>query len=306
MKFNEFIALEKQLEKSGLSINEIIKEVTGEYLFEEGEDKDKVDTEGDKFKRVTSPRFAKARRKLANNAKSFLKIAQEKIINKFLPKQLEQLKSIANTTMEMRANKKSPKEILTAIGGNLQKIQTIHDKSTLQIEDSIDKMEANFDKRIKSIIENEKLSEKSQLKLDTFWTLLVVQVKQILFKKIIEARGKSIEEMINQVPELKKILTKVTKLPHTEAEIEKLSKEQDKYKQDMAGSSKDSKVTMPEDGGIYQWTNDKGDVMKIKIIGKNPDVEGEWKAEITSPKGKVTETSITQKTINKNLGKKIS
>jgi len=167
-------------------------------------------------------------------------------------------------------------------------------------------MEANFDKRIKSIIENEKLSEKSQLKLDTFWTLLVVQVKQILFKKIIEARGKSIEEMINQVPELKKILTKVTKLPHTEAEIEKLSKEQDKYKQDMAGSSKDSKVTMPEDGGIYQWTNDKGDVMKIKIIGKNPDVEGEWKAEITSPKGKVTETSITQKTINKNLGKKIS
>ena len=82
MKFNEFVALDEQLEKDGTSINELVKEVTGEYLFEAEPDPDKLSTKGDTLKRVTSPRFAKARRKLTNNAKKFKGIAEKKLIEK--------------------------------------------------------------------------------------------------------------------------------------------------------------------------------------------------------------------------------
>jgi len=237
MKFNEFVALDEQLVKDGTSINEVVKEVTGEYLFEAKPDPESLDTGGDKLKRVTSPRFAKARRKITNNAKKYLEVASKNVIEKYLPKQLQQLKDMANKAVGMRADDKNPKEILDTLGGEIKKMRQLHDKSTLQLEDAIDKMGGNFDTRVKNIIDGSSfanLSEKSKLKLNMYWTLVSTQVKQKLFNKIIETRSKSLEDLIQNNPEMAKLMKIIAGLPNTEAKIAELRKqakgETDKYK----------------------------------------------------------------------------
>jgi len=283
MKFNEFVALDEQLQKDGTSINKLVKEVTGEYLFEDemmmekkAKDPDKLSTGGDGLKRVTSPRFAKARRKLTNNAKKFKQIAETKLIDKYLPKQLEQLKDLANKAAGMRADNKNPKEILHTLSGELKKIGKIHEKATLQIEQAIEKMEGNFDKRVESIINNEKLNEKSQLKLSTYWMLLMTQVRQILYKQLITKRAKSVEDIASKNPELKEMLAKITKLPHTEAEIEKMKKEQEAYKKKYAGMGNEEELDGDEEvtftvGEEYQYTSRGGNTTTIEITEVQDD-----------------------------------
>ena len=281
MKFNEFVALDEQLQKDGTSINKLVKEVTGEYLFEEElmekkpEDPDKLSTGGDGLKRVTSPRFAKARRKLTNNAKKFKQIAETKLINKYLPKQLEQLKDLANKAAGMRADNKNPKEILKALSGELKKIGKIHEKATLQIEEAVEKMEGNFDKRVQSIINNEKLNEKSQLKLSTYWMLLMTQVRQILYKQLITKRAKSVEDIASKNPELKEMLAKITKLPHTEAEMARMAKEQAAYKKKYSEMGNEEEMGDEEIefkvGEEYQYTSKSGNTTTIEITEVGED-----------------------------------
>jgi len=263
MKFNEFIALDEKLEQGGTSINEVVKEVTGEYLFEAKPDPESLDTGGDKLKRVTSPRFAKARRKITNNAKKFLNVATKNVIEKYLPKQLEQLKTMANKAVGMRADDKNPKEILQTLGREIKKMQQIHDKSTLQLEDAIDKMATNFDTRVKTIIDgSEKLNDKSKLKLDMYWTLVSTQVKQKIFNKILETRNKSMGELIQNNPELAQLMKVIGKLPNTEAKIAELKKktaeETDKYKKadEKDGDEKDGEEKDGEEKSATSYMED--------------------------------------------------
>jgi hypothetical protein len=269
MKFNEYVALDEKLKEEGTTINEVVFETTGEYLFEAKPDPESLDTKGDTAKRVLSPRFAKARRKITNNAKKFLEIASKNIVEKYLPKQLEQLKNMANKAAGMRADDRNPKEILKALSGELKKMQQIHDKSTLQLEDAIDKMEVNFEKRVKTIIDgSEKLSDKSKLKLNTYWTLVSTQVRQKLFNKIIEARSKSVEEIAQSNPELQQLMKNIARLPHTEALIEKIKKEaaEEKKKYTAGDGDGDGAKKTFEAGKKYKYTNKKGLEGEVEIV----------------------------------------
>ena len=311
MKFNEFIALDEKLKQEGSSINEVVFETTGEYLFEKKPDPEALDTGGDKLKRAISPRFAKARRKITNNAKKFLEIASKNIVEKYLPKQLEQLKNMANKAAGMRADDKNPKEILAALGGELKKMQQIHDKSTLQLEDAIDKMEANFTKRVGTIIEgNEKLSDKSKLKLNTYWTLVSTQVRQKLFNKVIDTRNKSVEEIAQNNPELQDMLKNIAKLPNTEAKIEEIKKktaeETERYRNaDAEGEDKPEEKTYST-GEQYKYktlNKDKKEIeFDIEIIHQLKD--GQVKVKKVGADDKKGWT-VKKESAAKKIGEKI-
>jgi len=268
MKFNEYDALRKHLEENGSSIDEFVKNVTGKHLNEEGEGE--LDTKGDKLKRITSPRFAKARRKLTNNAKQFLKSSKEKILNKWLPQNLKVLKDVANKAAIMAKDKKNPQEIVQALQGEAKKIAGMQLKAEAQLEKAIDQLELTYQKRIDSIMKSDKLSEKSKIKLNIYWTLLLTQVRQLIFKQIISERNKFIDETAAENKDLQKIINKLTNAEHYNAKIAEIQKDADKQKKDYQKASAEARGDEEEEREFktldqYQYTSKKGIVHEIII-----------------------------------------
>lgn len=229
MKFTEYYALKEHLEKNGSSINEFMD------INEKGEkvdDENKLDTGGDSLKRVTSPKFAMARRKITNNAKKFKKSAEEKLINKILPSQLNSLKEIVNIGASHAKSGKSPKEILDAMQDSIAEMKKSQMASMKKLENAIEKMGSYYEKRVNQIIESSDLKDKSKLKLEIYWTLVSTQVHHILYKQIQKKRREYIDELISNkdlATMFKEILSKDT--VSTEIlKLEKLVKKQkDKF-----------------------------------------------------------------------------
>ena len=310
MKFNEFVALDAKLKDEGTSINEIVKGVTGEYLFEEElmekkpAEVDALDTSGDKLKRLTSPRFAKARRKLTNNAKNFRDTAKEKIIAKFMPKILDSIKGITNKAVALSADGRNPKEINKVLGKEAKHVVQLQDKAIAHVEGQIQKLEAVFQKRIDEIMKNDKLSDKSKQKLEMYWTLLSTQFTQQLSKYMVKYREDFIEETAKNNPDLVKIIDALSGGENLNLKIQKLQDQANQEQKDYETEKKEAEGTKedvePEIGKTYQWTTTKGKVTKAEVIEKNP--EGKWMLKFPSKKDPMP---AGQKAINDRLGKEV-
>jgi len=283
MKFNEYEALSEHLEKEGSSINEFVKKVTGSPLYEADDKEDKLDTKGDTFKRITNPKFARARRKITNNAKDFKKKAERGLIEKWLPKQLEALKSVANLAAAKGKDVKNPEEILQAIGGEIDQMRKMQEKAVAQLEKAIDRMEQNYQKRVDTIVQKSGLKEKSQLKLDNYWVLVSTQVRQLLYKQIMEKRKAIINEIGGNNKELLDLLGKMEDQNHINAKFKgyqnKANEEKKKY--DAAGEEGEVEFKV---GETYQYTSKKGNTTEVEIIEIRDDgtIVGKNK---TNPKG---------------------
>jgi len=315
MKYNEFVALDMQLKKEGSNINEFVKVTTGNYLFEAGEDElDKGTEKGDTLKKVTSPRFALARKKITNNAKSLLKSANKDILEKYMAMNLKNLQEIANSAVELSKDKKNPEEIVTTLQGQAKQVQEVQTKQMGMLEKAIDQLEANTKKRVDTIIGNDKLSEKTKLKLGNYWVLLSTQVKQKIYQIIINKTNEFIKETSRNNPELEKVLQQLTGAKNFNVKFEELSKkveaEKNKVKstkvEDTHTEQPTSQPTEVKVGEHYQYTTKPktGDPKTVEIVIKDVGKDGNIQAYV---KGKETNVFAIKKDGEsfKRIGKRI-
>lgn len=265
MKYNEFIALGDQLEKEGSSINEFVLEVTGNKLFESDED-NVLDTGGDTLKQMSSPRFAVKRKKLVNNAKDFLKKSKENILAKFMPKSLESLKKITNQAVALDQDEKNPNEIIAALKGVAERSVHTQERQLSMLEKAVDSLEANHQQRVDAIINDPKLSEKSKLKLRNFWTLLMTQVKQKIYKSIITQRQKFVEETATNNPKLQEIIDKMTGGENWKEKFKEYAAKTEEEKKKYQNTKDDKKEKKYIVGEEYEYTNKDNKKVKNVII----------------------------------------
>ena len=84
LKFNEFNALSEKLYEDGSSINEFVKETTGEYLFEADDaPSEEIDKKRPAWMWITSPKGAWAKKTLTKQAKKLLPKIKTDVIEKF-------------------------------------------------------------------------------------------------------------------------------------------------------------------------------------------------------------------------------
>jgi len=105
--------------------------------------------------------------------------------------------------------------------------------------------------------------------------LLMTQVRQILYKQLITKRAKSVEDIASKNPELTEILAKIHKLPHTEAEMARMAKEQAAYKKKYSELGNEEEMGDEEIefkvGEQYQYTSEKGNTTTIEITEVGED-----------------------------------
>ena len=195
LKFNEYNALSQQLKSEGTSINEFVKEVTGEAL---NEDDQTLDTK-------TGNWFSKKGRTvngLTRSAQKAKKIIQTNILAKHYPQILENQKKVLQQAMAMKANGKDNKEIAGALQSNIGTMKKLNDRQLKVIDDGIDKIVANFDRRIKGYIEKKGLTDRKKLFVENYWTLLTIQLQQIAINSMVNKQDSHIQSIVGEDKDL--------------------------------------------------------------------------------------------------------
>lgn len=262
MKFIEYEALKKHLEKNNSSINEFVKEVTGTPLNEADEKEIETSRAGSGFH---SPKFALKRKKLNNLAKEFLKNGKEKVIAKYAPKILGSTAKLISKAAALKEEGKNPEEINQLLAKEAQKGMAIQDKSIARLDEVIEKFSAVFDKRAKDII-SKGLSEKSQSKLDMYWSLLTLQVRQALDKTLVKYREDMIEKAVGNNEEMAKMLKLMSQGPNWKQKQkeykDELEKQKKEYEATKGGENKKEEHKV-ENGQKYKIEEKTYEVIEI-------------------------------------------
>lgn len=299
MKYNEFRALSAILENNGSSIEEFKGD---DFLFEAEED---LDTGGDKLKQATSPRFALARKKITNNAKKYLKLANEKLIDKYANTHLENLKEITNKAAGLKKDGRNPEEIIGALQEVGQQSMATNQKMWKQVEAGLDKLEQSFTKRVDQLKNNDKLNDKSKIKLEIYWTLLLAQVKGKLYGNIIKKQQGFIENVAESNPELKDFMNKIGGGDNLNVEMQKVKKQADEEKRKFQEADKQAEgaeaegeaKAEPQVGEKYKVTTKSGEaVVEIMEIGKDGGALGAGMVKVKDAKNKVHPISVKKLT----------
>ena len=208
LRFNEYNNLSKHLQKEGSSINEFVKEVTGEFLNEAivdsnnsvstgNEDSEKLDVKKPMMMWIKSPKAAWVMRVLTKKAKKALKIIQTNLIAKHYPKTLDNQRQVMQKIKELKKNGKNNKQIAEYLKNiNVERIKTMQVKQLQQIDKAIDNIIENSSKKISSFINKNNLSDRRKLTVENYWILLDAQLHQIAYNSMISKEKEFMQSII--------------------------------------------------------------------------------------------------------------
>jgi len=290
MKYYQFVKLENLLVEQGTSVDEFVKK-----SLNEADPNTNLDTK----KSLGVTRRGRSKIKLTNNAKKAQKVIMEKLLEKIYANSLEQKRKILNQIVSLARDKKTPKEIISALHDNAQTALRAQNSQLKALNNAIDRIIDNATKRVDTIINNEKLSEKSQLMLNNYWTLLTTQIRQNSYKAIINKEEAFIKETIGNNKDLEAIVKKLIDNPNVNAEFLKYQKQAKEEKLKVQGdeTKKENEV---EEGKTYEYTNKAGESgHKIFIVSINDD--GTYKAKVDNK----TEFNLSAEAAKNRIGKKI-
>ena len=273
MKFNEYVALSEQLKKDGSSINEFISEFSEVTLFEaEGDPKSKdenpkLDTSGGKVGGLSTlnPKYIIKRKKLINNAKKYLKIANAQILSKFIDKIIKSQEHTAAAAVGAAEEGKSPKEIVGILKDSSSQARKIQAQQFEELQLAVAKVGKNFESRINTIVDESNLGSKEKLALNNYWIMLSQQVKQKIFSIIVKKQNEFIKKTVNNNPELEKVVKSLTGGKNYVVELEKIKQETEKAKAIVKSAQNDltnntggdSEPKKHEVGKTYKFTYPK-------------------------------------------------
>lgn len=265
MKFNEFLALEAILESEGSNIEKFMNE----NLNEAGQE---LET-GRAGKGFHSPRFALKRKKLDNNAKKFMEGAKSKIIDKYAPKILESTKNLISKAAALTAEGKTPTEINKLLGTEAKKAISVQEKSIERLDKVIDKVEDVYNKRVDIIIKDEKLSEKSRGLLEIYWSILSLQVRQMLDKALVKYREDMIEKAVGDNPEMEKMLKIMSQSPNWKQRMQEyvddIEKQKKEYNDKKSKEEKPEELEKKHEIKVGQKYKIGEDIFEIREVGDN-------------------------------------
>jgi len=285
MKYNQFVKLENLLNEQGSSLNEFVEKSVNEA------NPNNLDIK----KSLGLTRRGRSKIKLTNNAKNAQKVIMEKLLEKIYSKSLDQKRKILNQIVSLARDKKTPKEIISALHDNAQTALNAQNAQLKALNSAIDRIIDNSTKRVESVINNEKLSEKSQLILNNYWTLLTTQIRQNAYKAIIDKEETFIRETIGNNKDLERIVKKLIDNPNLNAEFLKYQKQTREEKLKVQGEE-----IKFEEGKTYEYTNKAGEAgHKIFIVSLNDD--GTYKAKVDNK----TEFNLSAEAAEKRIGKEI-
>ena len=284
LKFNEYDALREQLEKEGKSINEFVKEVTGTPLNE-------VIGENIPFW-IKSPKGALAMRGLKIEAKKAKKIIEDKLIEKHYPTILENQKKLINQAellikkMREGSDKERIKKSLSVLINNGEKIQA---KQLENINNNIDKIIDNFDRKITSYIAKKNLPDRRKLTVENSWIMLTTQVRQAAWNLMLKKSEEYFQSIVKDNEDLvtfedkltgKGIFDEFIKAEEAKATAAKEEIKKDKVEEKPA---EEEKPDASGDTGVAGETPEKGDEEETK----GGDVAGEKEEKAPPKRGEV-------------------
>jgi len=240
LKFNEYNALSNHLQKEGSSINEFVKEITGEFL---NEDNQTLDVEKPKLLWIKSPAAAWAMRGLTKAAKQAQKIIQTKLLAKHYPKVLENQRKMLQQAKALLKKGHTNEEVTQILKGNIATMQNYQTKQLKTINDSIDSIIANFSKKITSFINKKNLSDRRKLTVENYWILLTTQLHQIAYNSMINKEEEFLHDIIQENEDLVTFKDKITSKNVFDTFIEKDKKKEAeakaKIKEDKEGDDEE-------------------------------------------------------------------
>lgn len=304
MKYNEFRALSAVLENNGASFNDLLDD---DFILNEATP-DEVDIKNnrDVAKSIVNPKYGLARGKLKKYAIQFMNNSNDKFINKYTNTHLGNVQKITNKMSGLKQDGRNPEEIVSVLQDVAKKSMMINEKQWKAVEDSIDRLEAQYNKRIDQIINNGSLTEKSKIKLGILWTMLLFQVKQKLYNNIISKQQEFVEKVTESNPEFKNFLNKITGGENLTVEMEKVKAqaEEEKKKYKAANAAPEEKEGETKTGDTERPDPQAGEKYKYTATDKATKKPKEITIDIVSDEGnglfKVKTEKGTPFTIGKN------
>jgi hypothetical protein len=239
MKYSQFIQFDQLLEFNNTNLNTWLINFTN--LNEaEGDPTDTLDTK----KGNILTKKGRLRNSLNGHAKKLMDSINKEVADKFL-KPIYDLKVQVYKKMAELGKGKQPKDIVTALKGDLQNIQKIQAKQLAQIEKYAQTGIDNYTKKIETTIQKKGLKESTKVDLQTYWSLLSTQIIMNLLQKIAIQDDKLINDTIKDPAIIKsaKIINKAVN-KDLNSKTEELKKKSDEKKTAIKAS--DEKSTTEE------------------------------------------------------------
>ena len=203
MKYTQFLELEKLLEANDLHIKDLLQ-TPGVELIKEAEGDEEVTPEEDKedkvktktaWRDVLHPKKALMRKSLNKAAKKLQNSINKDVAQKFLTPLINQKVKVYQKMAEVGKGKQ-PKEILTALKGDLNNIKKTTDKQVALIEKTAQSVLDNHSKRVESALQKKGLKDTALADLQSYWTLLCAQIMGNLLKKFAKLDDQAVEKTI--------------------------------------------------------------------------------------------------------------
>jgi len=253
MKYSQFDEFEKLLESNNLSIDQWKKNPNITLLKEESEEDSSAEDKLDTKKGNILTKRGRQRMALNKYAKKLQEQINKDIADKFL-KPIFDLKVHVYKKMAELGRGKQPKEIISALQGDLKNIQKTQAKQLSLIEKSAQTSINQMTEKIEATIEKKDLKDNTKANLKTYWNLLTTQIMMNLLQKLAkkddELIGQTIkdQEIIKAARDINKALNKglAQKTGEIEGQV-KQRKEQIKAEDEKASEGEEKSVKEPKE-----------------------------------------------------------
>jgi hypothetical protein len=247
MKYTQFVAFSKLLENNNYSIDDF-KNSNTIKLYEADEEKDEEKPDDNKIETKSaakdllslSPKKALMRRKLNNFAKNTQDSINKNINDKLIKPLIEQKSNFYKKIAEFsREKKKTAKEVVEGMKGDIANMKKIQDKQLQLIEKTAETILDVSTKKINAAI-TKKLKESDQAEMIAYWAILSAQIMSNLLNRIYKINAETLKNAIED-PTLQKtveLIDEKTIRIGLQNEINKYKKEADTAKTKLTEVSK--------------------------------------------------------------------
>jgi len=261
LKFNEYSALRNKLQEEGYSINEFVKQITGEFL---NEDDQTLDTKKPGIMWLTSRKGAKTMKGLTREAKKVQKIIQTNILAKHYPKILENQKKILQQAQALIKRGKSKEQVQESLKRNIRTAEMIQAKQLASLNAAIDQIIDNSGRKITSYINGKNLSDKRKLTIENYWVLLTTQLHQIAYNSMIDKEESFLQDIIRENEDLVTFADEVS----VENDIDKWIEEDKKKAAEAKAKIKEDTIDDKEEPEKEPETKDQSSGKPVKEFKK--------------------------------------